>query len=120
MSLTMEGCRSFPNTSPMTLFNFCSNCTQNAPNDVHVHTRQDLSPDFPAGSYCYKIQWFQRTSRDDRFFTLTSTQCTSLSYIVTAPFKIVLEQRSRSRCEINDDLQRKMLTRIMGGLMIDD
>jgi hypothetical protein len=91
------------------------------PNDGPVvwKTRQALPPDCPAGSYCCKIQWFQRTSRDGRFFTLASAQYISLSCIVPAPFKIVLAPASRSRYEISDEIQRKIL-RVMGGLVIDD
>lgn len=82
-------------------------------------TRHALPPDCPAGSYCCKIQWFQRTSRDGRQFTLASAQYISLSCIVPITFKIDLDKKSRSRYEISDELQSKLL-RVMEGLVIDD
>ena len=82
-------------------------------------TRKPLPPDCPAGSYCCKIQWFQRTSRDGRFFTLASAQYISLACIVPVQYKIALEQRGTNRYEISEETQRKILI-TLGGLIIDD
>ena len=82
-------------------------------------TKKALPPDCPAGSYCCKIQWFQRTSRDGRFFKRVSLQYISLTCIVPVDYKIVLQKRDRSLCEISEELQSKMLT-TLGGLVIDD
>ena len=81
-------------------------------------TRQTLPPDCPAGTYCVKIQWFQRTSRDGRFFKLASAQYISLACIVPVGFKILLDKQNNSRYEISEETQQKIL-KTMNGLIID-
>jgi len=82
-------------------------------------TRTSLPPDCTAGSYCCKIQWFQRTSRDGRFFKLASAQYISLNCIVPVDYKIILDKKNSSLYEIDEDLQSKMLT-TLNDLVIDD
>ena len=82
-------------------------------------TRRELPPDCPAGSYCCKIQWFQRTSRDGRIFKRASAQYISLTCIVPLEYKIVLHIKNSSLYEIAEELQSKMLVTLRG-LVIDD
>ena len=82
-------------------------------------TRHALPPDCPAGSYCCKVQWFKRRTRDGRVFGLASAQYISLSCIVPTTFKITLDQIDEQVYELSEDMQRKMLD-TMKGLVIDD
>ena len=82
-------------------------------------TKKALPPDCPAGSYCCKIQWYQRTSRDGRLFKRASAQYISLTCIVPVDYKIVLDQKNSSLHEIVEELQSKILI-TLGNLVIDD
>ena len=53
----------------------------NSNNSVVWKTRHALPPDVTAGSYCCKIQWFKRKSKEGHVFKLASTQYISLSCI---------------------------------------
>ena len=81
-------------------------------------TSQPLPPDVAAGSYCCKIQWFHRTSRDGRVFKLASAQFISLSCIVPANYKIVLTKNG-NRYKLDEEIQKKILT-TLNGLVVDD
>jgi hypothetical protein len=82
-------------------------------------TRHALPPDCPAGSYCCKVQWFKRRTRDGRVFGLASAQYISLSCIVPATFKITLDQISEQVYELSEEMQSRILD-TMNGLVIDD
>ena len=82
-------------------------------------TPRALPPDCPAGSYCCKIQWFQRTSRDGRIFKRASAQYISLTCIIPVGYKIVLDVKNSSLYQIAEELQSKMLVTLRG-LLIDD
>ena len=87
--------------------------------DVVFKTRQALPPDVSAGSYCCKIQWFKRTTKDGRLFSLASAQYISLSCIVPANYKIVLSEVGNKLFELDLEVEKKIL-RTMNGLVIDD
>lgn len=92
------------------------------PNDcssVVWKTRHALPPDCPAGTYCCKIQWFQRTGQDSRTFKLGSAQYISLSCIVPVSFPIILDQRGPQLYELSIEIQNKVLS-TLNGLVIDD
>ena len=82
-------------------------------------TPRPLPPDCSAGSYCCKIQWFQRTSRDGRIFKRASAQYISLTCIVPLDYKIILDVKNRSLYEISEELQSKILVTLRD-LVIDD
>lgn len=82
-------------------------------------TRHALPPDCPAGSYCCKVQWFKRRTRDGRVFGLASAQYISLSCIVPTTFKITLDQISEQVYELSEEMQSRILD-TMNGLVIDD
>ena len=82
-------------------------------------TRHALPPDCPAGSYCCKVQWFKRRTRDGRVFGLASAQYISLSCIVPATFKITLDEIDEQVYELSEETQSRILE-TMNGLVIDD
>ena len=82
-------------------------------------TRHALPPDCNAGTYCCKIQWFQRVTVDSRRFRLASAQYISLSCIVPIQFPIVLSQKGKKQFVLSVDTQEKIL-KTMTGLVIDD
>ena len=64
-----------------------------------------LPPDCPAGSYCCKVQWFQRVSSDSRVFRLASAQFISLSCIVPVNYVITLKELCNGRYELSEQTQ---------------
>ena len=94
----------------------------NSNSSVVWKTRHALPPDVTAGSYCCKIQWFKRKSKEGRVFKLASAQYISLSCIVPVDYKIVLRQGSSSSTilyELDQEVEKKILT-TLNGLVIDD
>ena len=92
------------------------------PNDCSAvvwKTRHALPPDCPAGTYCIKIQWFQRRGRDSRRFKLASAQYISLSCIVPVNYPIILDQKGPKLYELSVEIQNKVL-RTLNGLVVDD
>ena len=77
-------------------------------------TRVDLPPDCPAGSYCCKVQWFQRLSVDSRVFRLASTQYISLSCIVPVNYTITLNETITGRYELPELTQDRISTTLNG------
>ena len=83
-------------------------------------TRHQLPPDCAAGTYCCKIQWFQRTTVDGRVFRLDSAQYISLSCIIPVQFPITLEQTGTLlQYELSETTQKNILITLKG-LVIDD
>ena len=80
-------------------------------------TRVDLPPDCPAGSYCCKVQWFQRLSVDSRVFRLASAQYISLSCIVPVNYTITLNETITGRYELPELTQDRILTTLNGLVM---
>ena len=79
-------------------------------------------PDVTSGSYCCKIQWFKRKSKEGHVFKLASAQYISLSCIVPVDYKIVLRQGSSSTTilyELDQEVEKKILT-TLNGLVVDD
>ena len=94
----------------------------NSNSSVVWKTRHALPPDVTAGSYCCKIQWFKRKSKEGRVFKLASAQYISLSCIVPVDYKIVLRQGSSSTTilyELDQEVEKKILT-TLNGLVVDD
>ena len=86
-------------------------------------TRHALPPDVSAGSYCCKVQWFQRTVQGGRVLRLTTAQYISLSCIIPVNFDIIVRQGNMNDLdtlfELDQEVEEKILV-TLNGLVIDD
>ena len=84
-------------------------------------TRHALPPDVTVGTYCCKIQWFQRTVPDGRVFLLASAQYISLSCIIPVNYPIVVRENNTvdTLFELDQEVEKKILISL-NGLVIDD